>query len=47
MPIVSSYVDETELGVILLRGLAAKGQGLSYKLMELVEKAAVDRGYVM
>ena len=24
---------------------AAKGQGLSYKLMELVEKAAVDRGY--
>ncbi|WP_458457419.1 GNAT family N-acetyltransferase [Pseudobutyrivibrio sp.] len=24
---------------------AAKGQGLSYKLVELVEKVAVDRGY--
>lgn len=36
--------DTAELQKLYLTD-AAKGQGLSYKLMELVEKAAINKGY--
>ena len=39
------FIDDTaELQKLYLID-AAKGQGLSYKLMALVERAAIDRGY--
>lgn len=39
------FMDDTaELQKLYLID-AAKGQGLSYKLMELVEKAAINKGY--
>jgi putative acetyltransferase len=39
------FMDDTaELQKLYLTD-AVKGQGLSYKLIELVEKAAIDRGY--